>query len=615
VGLRVINSIFEPKSVSIVAELRNWHFNIKMLNFFCEETQLQQLKKEAQTFFQFLKKKLFRVSRNVRRVFTLENFTRIMVQYHEVIRKVESHHKSWGIYNIIVIPCFLWVVYLKIYKKTNVKVDDLFAKSMTFPKLFKIAQELRFEIYSPVSVKWAYISSDFSHEKHLRILSIRDKIVQQSLFMMLVPIFDATFSRLSHSFRPNRSCHSALKSVSCVGSFTVWFIEFDLVKAFRRIHHELLFEEIQMKIKDQQVINLVCNMFRVRYVDIYNLVNSKFEQGEKMPQASILNFLLANIFLHRLDVWVEKVLLFEYNGFIVKRVNPEHHMLVNSHVGGAFRNILFATKQTKFQAAARKSSFLLDKVCQEQVMQDNIKHCTTGFNSRKLWYVRYADDVLLGLIGPKVDAFAILEIIKVLIVKKLKIEMYSQKSRVKHHSDGVTFLGYHLFGKYNRQFNVSRKPYYLSSRIKFSIPILRLIEKYAEKGFLRRAEKSKRLKYVGRRVDKFIYFFCDNTVICKFNAILRGLSDYYSGSDYPAALNELYELLRRSCALTLAHRYKLKSVKSAIIRWGKNLTIKYKALDCKDKLVNKSISFELPIVLLGKWKRGNLDDFLTDSVS
>jgi hypothetical protein len=59
-------------------------------------------------------------------------------------------------------------------------------------------------------------------------------------------------------------------------------------------------------------------------------------------------------------------------------------------------------------------------------------------------------------------------------------------------------------------------------------------------------------------------------------AVLMGLANYYSGSEYPSALYELFELLRRSCGLTLSHRHKMRSAKAAFTRWGKDLSIEYK---------------------------------------
>jgi hypothetical protein len=78
--------------------------------------------------------------------------------------------------------------------------------------------------------------------------------------------------------------------------------------------------------------------------------------------------------------------------------------------------------------------------------------------------------MLLGLIGSKVGALSILEEVKSAVVKELKAEIHPEKSGVRHYSDGVLFLGYNLFGKYDEGNNFDEKQRHLNNRIKVSIP-------------------------------------------------------------------------------------------------------------------------------------------------
>jgi len=88
-------------------------------------------------------------------------------------------------------------------------------------------------------------------------------------------------------------------------------------------------------------------------------------------------------------------------------------------------------------------------------------------------------------------------------------------------------LGYHLFGKYNQKSQFSNKHFRLSNRVKFTIPINILIEKYIKKGFLRKSNKGKKLKYVARRINKYIFGLSDSRVVSVFNSILKDLANYY----------------------------------------------------------------------------------------
>lgn len=243
-------------------------------------------------------------------------------------------------------------------------------------------------------------------------------------------------------------------------------------------------------------------------------------------------------------------------------------MAVNSHTGNSWEDVLAVIKEAALQVAAKKIHVALRVVHKQQAAQNNIKYYAIDPNHKKLWYVRYADDMLLGLIGFKVDALSILQEIKDAVVKELKAEIHLEKSGVKHHSAGVLFLGYNLFGKYDEKSNFGGKQRHLSNRIKYSIPTQKLIKKYADNLPLHKAKKGKNQKYVARRVDKYLYLVGDNVVINRFNSILRGLANYYNGSEYPSALYELFKRLRRSCALTLVHRHKMRPAKSAFTRWG-----------------------------------------------
>jgi len=141
-----------------------------------------------------------------------------------------------------------------------------------------------------------------------------------------------------------------------------------------------------------------------------------------------------------------------------------------------------------------------------------------------------------------------------------------------------------------------------SSRLKFSIPIKILIKFYANKGFLQIAKKGKNIKYVGRRVDKWIFLSQDDKVIKKFNFMMRRIANYYSGARYISAFYELWELFRRSAALTLAHRRKMRTVKSAFQKWSRDLVVHYEILN-QNKSKTRKIKFEVPCIKYNYFKR------------
>jgi len=249
-------------------------------------------------------------------------------------------------------------------------------------------------------------------------------------------------------------------------------------------------------------------------------------------------------------------------------------------------------KKIAFNVVTNKICKAFFAVYKRQVSRNDVKYYGIGYKYKKLWYARCADEMLFGSSSSKSDALIVFEKVKIAIDQKLQLKLLSEKPSVQHHVDGVLFLGYYLFGRYSQKYYSNEKQCELSNRVKFFIPINKLTKKYVEKGFLQKAEKGKKLKYVARRVNHYVFLTNDSCVLSRFNFILKSLADYYSGSECPFALHELYVLLRRSCALTLAHRHKMKSTKSAFLRWGTDLTVNYYCINKKKEIVGKLISFD-----------------------
>ena len=606
------NLFLERRSESTVVEKGNLEY--KVLNHSCEETQLQRIQKDAKALLDPYEIRLLKGSRKVYKTFTVENLTKVMIAYNSVINQAEQINL---IYHIIADPCFLLLAYSTLRKDAAAGLDDIPTTNVTLAGILLLAKKLQMEKYKCTPVRRVYIPKK-DGKRPLGIPSITDKIVQKALHMIMSPIFDKGFSEFSHGFRPNRSCHTSLNSILKYGNRTIWFIELDLVEAFERIHHEILIEEIQAKIKEQRFTDLIYKLLRVGYINIQNLIDSKLEQNKGTPQGSILSPLLANIFFHKLDVWFEKILLPKYNVPRINKINPKYQDKVTNHIGNRWGDLVKETKKLAPDVSSKKIREHSKVLRKQQAGRENIKYYAIDPNYRKLWYVRYADDMLLGFIGPKCDANSILEDIKTAVVKIIKMEIHPEKSGIEHHSDGVLFLGYRLLGRYDDNVKWDGIQRRVSNRVKFSIPTRKLIKKYAEKGFLQIAKKGKNTKYVAKRVDKWIFLAGDNVVINRFNAVLRGLAHYYSGSEYPSALYGLYELLRRSCALTLAHRHKMRTAKSAFTKWGKNLSIKYEQTNKSKEIIKKSVEFTIPKIETGKWNiknslQGNLSKLLSDS--
>ena len=183
-----------------------------------------------------------------------------------------------------------------------------------------------------------------------------------------------------------------------------------------------------------------------------------------------------------------------------------------------------------------------------------------------------------------------------------------KKSGVNHHEKGVLFLGYKIWKKYglNIKFGIDSAGTYQrieGSRLNFSIPLERLFIRFKERGFFMRSKLGAD-RLVGRCQDKWLFLSSDQDVIHRFNSIIRGITNYYSGSTQQSVLSRFFFALRKSAALTLAHRHKKKSTWWAFKKFGKDLNIVYKNKKGKELNVN----FVVPSISKVCW---NLNSVLT----
>merc|ERR1711862_263100 len=180
---------------------------------------------------------------------------------------------------------------------------------------------------------------------------------------------------------------------------------------------------------------------------------------------------------------------------------------------------------------------------------------------------------------------------------------------------GVIFLGYKIWKKYglNVKFGIdsvgaSRR--IEGSRLNFSVPLERLFTRFAERGFFMKAKWGSPDRMVGRRQDKWLFLPTDRAVMQRYNAVVRGIKNYYSGSTQQSVLSRFYFALRKSAALTLAHRRKKKSAWWSFKEYGKDLIIKYKNKKNKEL----TVKFEVPNASKVKWNLNSSTDSNTRDV-
>lgn len=391
-------------------------------------------------------------------------------------------------------------------------------------------------------------------KRPLGIPNFTEKLVQEVLRMVLEAYYEPRFRDSSHGFRPERGCHTALTDLKQKFGGTTWFIEGDIKGCFDNIDHEILMQILAKDIHDGRLLNLIRLGLQAGYMEEWEY--HKTYSGT--PQGGVLSPLLSNIVLHELDVYIEDVLKLHYSRGKKRHPNPEYQRV---------------TRQIRKARQQEDTERVHNLVQQRRQLPRGDSHDP---NYRRLKYIRYADDFILGFIGPKSEAIAIKQAIGAFLQNRLNLTMSDEKTLITHaRTKHARFLGYaisiqHANDKIARNQANHSQLRSVNGTVRLGVPY----------GLV--TEKAKRYKRGGKPVgEPTLLFHSDAQIIESFQRRFRGLAEYYKYAVDRIRLGELQHVMEVSLVKTLAEKYRI-SVKQVYRKYRSKLEIddfEYKTLD------------------------------------
>jgi len=417
--------------------------------------------------------------------------------------------------------------YAKLYPNNGALTPGSTAETvdgMSLAKIDRLIDDVRHERHRWTPVRRVHIPKSNGKLRPLGLPSWKDKLLQEVIRSILEAYFEPQFSDHSHGFRPNHSCHTALQEIQHTWTGTRWFIEGDIAQYFDTINHTILLKLLSNQIHDERFLRLIRELLSAGYLDDW-----KFHKTlSGAPQGGVLSPLLSNIYLHEFDQWVEHTLIPAYTRGAKRKAHPEYQRITDR----------LSRMRKRGETAGVKA------LIQQRRKLPSVKPQDPEY--RRLSYVRYADDWLLGFAGPCSEAEDIKQRIKAWLREHLDLALSDEKTLITHATtQAARFLGYEITVKYADHKLDHHKRRVINGRIGLRIPA-NVVEakcaRYYKHGVLMHRPE--------------LLHDSDYSIVAAYQQEYRGIVQYYLPAQNVAWLSRLHWVMQVSLLKTLATKHK-----------------------------------------------------------
>jgi len=490
----------------------------------------------------------------------------------ERIEKCSTAHKDGvftKLYRYLLREDIYFAAYQKLYANrgaTTKGIDDDTADGFSNFYVAELIQSLKNGTYKVKPVRREYIPKRNGKLRPLGIPSFRDKLLQEVVRMILETIYEPTFDKHSHGFRPNRSCHTALKLIKSNFIGVTWFIEGDIKGCFDNINHEILIDILSRKIKDSRFLNIIRQFLKAGYIENWKY-NATYSGS---PQGGVCSPILANIYLNELDKKFQE---------IKSRFDKPRSAKITSEYRDTYSEI-------------KKLSWRINRTTDKHERQELIKRyrelqkslrfipCKPADN-KKFTFVRYADDWLVGVCGTMQECESLKAEISDFLDSELKLTLSDEKTLITHSSEKVRFLGYDICVRRDQKVKGYRmksgkwcKSRTLYKSVALTIPHREKIENFLFAENVIRQKPDGVFEPIHR---PGLLNQADYEIVEQYNAEARGLCNYYHMACDYHTLSYFCYLMEYSCLKTIANKHK-STIRKLIRKYkhGKTWAVLYK---------------------------------------